>query len=604
MNENRNKIIVKTSFLILLLLMPVYAQSIGSNIYKLSIADAAHHLADVSVEFHDIKSQTFVVKLPVWRTGRYEILDLPANIRKFKAYDAKGRPLQWQKINKNSWQITSNGANSIEVHYQIYANRLRDRVSHIDSTHAFLDASGVFIYNEEQRQKSLEVRLQVPTAWHSVSGLKSLAKDTFWAANYDQLVDSPIESGLHSLRTFTVEEQQYQILVWGDGNYDMDVLQSDISKLHHQAKFIWKSFPFSNYVFMYHAGNMLRGATEHVNSTIIQTDHFGFYPRKKYHKLISVTSHEFVHTWNVKAYRPAGISPYDYDKENYSDLFWMAEGTSSYYDKLLAARAGIFTIEEFLDDLAEDILEYSHKPGRKVMSLAESSYNTWLANNKSRTHNATVSIYLKGSLVSWLLDQQIRELSNNNKNLDDLSYLLYKNFAQSAQGYSSADVRQLLRELTGHDFTEFWQDYVEGTKAIDFDRLLAYYGLKIEEDTAADEEEEHIAFGWELQEENGLLKIAVIDADGSAWHAGLAQDDLLVAINGFQVNDDNIDKVLENLQANNTYSLSYFNQGQLKTTKIQAVQAPPAKLNIVAVDKISRKQQNHFESWLKHRFSK
>jgi predicted metalloprotease with PDZ domain len=282
----------------------------------------------------------------------------------------------------------------------------------------------------------------------------------------------------------------------------------------------------------------------------------------------------------------------------------MAEGTSSYYDKLIATRAGIFTIEEFLDDLAEDILEYSHKPGRKVMSLAESSFNTWLANNESRTHNSTVSIYLKGSLVSWLLDQQIRELTNNKKNLDDLSYLLYRNFANSAQGYSSADVKQLLRDMTGHDFTEFWQDYVEGTKAIDFDRLLDYYGLKIEEETDTDEEGQHITLGWQLQEENGLMKIAVIDAEGPAWNAGLAQDDLIVAINGLQVNDDSIDKVLENLQVNNIYSLSYFNQGQLKMTKILARKSPPEKLNIVAVDKVSRKQQNHFESWLKHNFQR
>ncbi|HBF45198.1 MAG TPA: hypothetical protein DDW91_01290, partial [Shewanella frigidimarina] len=50
-----------------------------------------------------------------------------------------------------------------------------------------------------------------------------------------------------------------------------------------------------------------------------------------YLRFISTASHEFIHTWNVKAYRPQGLVPYDYQSENMTDLLWMAEGSTSYF---------------------------------------------------------------------------------------------------------------------------------------------------------------------------------------------------------------------------------------------------------------------------------
>lgn len=571
------------------------------NKYTLTVTDAKHHLAEVEVVFNGIKTKSFSIKLPVWRTGNYQILDLSKNIRNFSVYDAHDKELSWQKDDKNTWRIFINTPGEVKVKYQIYANLLKKRVSHIDETHAFIDASGVFVYNEGQRAKPLTVELNVPENWRSVSGLETISVHKFKAGSYDILVDSPIESGIHHFDSIQVEKQLYEIVIWGDANFDMQRIKTDIEKLHYQAKLMWKSFPFTRYVYMYHTGDKLRGATEHLNSTIIQADRFGFSPDKKYHKIIGTTTHEFIHTWNVKSYRPAGISPYDYNKENYSDLFWMAEGTTSYYDNLFPFRTEIYNAEIFLQNLAKDINTYKNKPGRNVMSLSESSYDTWLKNDSNRGLNTTVSIYLKGSLVSWLLDKNIRELTNNKKSLDDLQYILYKNYANNDSGYKSFQVRQLLQEITGHDFKQFWHDYVDGTKAIDFDELLNFYGLKF---SIKKDKKSKSSFNAKYTNSNGMAKVSVLNSDGAAWQAGITSDDILVAIDGIQLSYDKIKERTEELKTDQTYTLHYFNHGVLKQTQITPHIAAPEKLVIIANDKATRYQKKVFKNWSHHNLNK
>ncbi len=575
----------------------LFSSLLSANTYNLKVTDANHHLAEVDVVFTGVSTRTLVVKLPVWRSGKYKILDLSKNIRNFRALDAKDNELTWEKTDKNTWKIFVNTPNIVRVKYQVYANQLRQRVAHIDATHAFLDASGVFMYSESHRNKPLTVQLNVPQQWRSVSGLESIGKHAFKAEDYDQLVDSPIESGVHQFDSFKVDQQEYEIVIWGEGNFDLNQIKVDIEKLHHQAKAIWGEFPYKRYVFIYHVGDNLRGATEHVNSTIIQADRFNFRPEDNYHKIIGTTAHELIHTWNVKAYRPAGISPYNYSKENYSDLYWMAEGKTSYYDNLFNLRAEIYTVKQYLENMAKDIQKYQNKPGRKVMSLSQASFDTWLDNSTNRIHNTTVSIYLKGSLVSWLLDKEIRQLTKNKKNLDDLSRHLYQDYATNKNGYSSYNVKQLLKKITAHNFDQFWSEYVEGTKEINFNQLLDFYGLKFK--AQDNTEQAKLSLGILSEQKSGLTVLSIVDAGGPAWEAGLTVGDAIIAINGIQIND-NLDQHIENLELDQQYTVHYFNHGKLKKTTIKPINARPEKLEIISVTKPTKLQKKHFNSWSKH----
>ncbi len=565
--------------------------------YTFSVIDAKHHLAEVSVTFPQVGTKTLEVKLPVWRSGRYEILNLSKNISQFKAQHNNDQPINWNKVDKNTWKLWLNQPGDVTITYQVYANLLKARVAHIDDSHAYLDASGVFMFSPSYRDVPLIVNLKVPDDWQSRSGMEKINDDhSFYANNYDQLVDSPIETGIHEFTSFEVDGKTYEIVVWGQGNHDINDLKEQVTLLHHEGEKIWQEFPFERYVYMYHVGDGLRGATEHVNSTIIQNDRFKFKPRKSYLKILATTAHEFVHTWNVKAYRPAGIAPYDYSVENYSDLFWMAEGITSYYDDLFLMRAGIYEAEEYFEKLASDINKHLNKPGRHVESLAQTSFDTWIKDDSQQAHNASVSIYLEGSMAAWRMDQEIRQITDNRFGLDELQKRLYQQHNNITKGYSKADVLRLLSEITGTDMTPFWDQYIEGTQAIDFDDLLAFYGLQMthKED---DDSPKKSWIGASLSLNHDAPVINTVDSGGPAWLAGLTAGDQLVAIDGIRVTSQDIEQRIEQLAIEDVVEIHYFSAGLLKESNLKPIAEPHPEFTIEPQEKPSRKQQARFKAW-------
>ncbi len=573
----------------------VQAEKLEQIEYQITVTDAKHHLAQVDITFPNITTKVLDVKLPVWRSGRYEILNLSKNINQFTAYGGNDDELTWHKTDKNTWKIMLKNPGTIKISYQLYANTLKYRVAHIDETHAYLDASGVFMFAPAKRHHPISVKLNVPDAWESRSGMEKTAAHAFVAADYDQLVDSPIESGIHEFMSFKVEENTYEIVIWGEGNHDIQDLKEQVTLMHHEAKKIWHKFPFKRYVYMYHVGDDIGGATEHVNSTIIQQNRFNFKPRKKYLKVLATTAHEFVHTWNVKAYRPAGIAPYNYSKENYSDLFWMAEGITSYYDDLLLMRAGIYTQKEYFEKLASDLHKHLNKPGRKVESLAQTSFDTWLKDDTQQTHNASVSIYLEGSMAAWFLDQEIRHLTDNKYGMDELQLRLFQNHHNTDRGYTSKDVLKLLKDITGKDMSEFWTHYIEGTQEIDFDAVLNYFGLqKIIKDKTKDDQS---WIGANLDTNKDLITIKTVDSDSPAWQAGLNAGDQILAIDNIKVTTGNITDRIKQMKPREAYTVHYFSAGRLHETIIKPITHPNPEFKIKPLEKPNKKQRKHFKTW-------
>jgi predicted metalloprotease with PDZ domain len=573
----------------------LYAESPEQLInYQFKITDAAHHLGQVSIAFPKVSTKTLEVKLPVWRSGRYEILDLSKAISHFSAQYNNGNEITWEKMDKNTWKLFLNQPGDITINYQVYANTLKYRVAHIDETHAYLDASGVFMFAPTMRQQPLTVSLSVPETWQSRSGMDKIAAHNFRADDYDQLVDSPIESGIHEFLSFEVEGKTYEIVIWGKGNHDINDLKDQVTLMHFEAKNIWGDFPFERYVYMYHVGDGIGGATEHVNSTIIQQDRFNFKPRKNYLKVLATTAHEFVHTWNVKAYRPAGIAPYDYSTENYSDLFWMAEGITSYYDDLMLMRTGIYEQKEYLDKIAEDLQKHLSKPGREVESLAQTSFDTWLKDDAQQSHNSSVSIYLEGHMAAWFMDYEIRRLTNNKYGMDELQRRLYKNHHNIDRGYRKTDVLNLLQDITGKDFTSFWQQYIEGTEAIDFDVMLTYFGL---EKITDEEKEQHAWIGTNLTTDNDKITIKSVDSNSPAWLAGLSAGDQILAIDGIKVTAKNIENRIHQLSLDTNHKVHYFSAGRLRETMLKPISHPSPEFKIKPLEKPNKKQKIRFKAW-------
>lgn len=81
---------------------------------------------------------------------------------------------------------------------------------------------------------------------------------------------------------------------------------------------------------------------------MVQFPRLNFTDAKAYRKFLGLVSHEYFHLWNVKRIRPVALGPFDYDKENYTESLWIAEGWTSYYDNVFLVRAGLITPDEYL----------------------------------------------------------------------------------------------------------------------------------------------------------------------------------------------------------------------------------------------------------------
>jgi predicted metalloprotease with PDZ domain len=574
------------------------AKEAGVN-YQIDLRQPEHHSAQVQVQFPHTDSESLIVHMPMWRTGKYQILPLPDGVRGFTAQDSQGKKLNWQRLGSGEWQVTLAKPTAVTISYDLYANELGTRVRDINETHAYLDASGVFMYSPSFKQQAVTVNLKVPNTWKSFSGMDKLTAATkhehsFKAPNYDVLIDSPIETGINTALDFKADGKEYQAVFWGEGNYDTQKIVEDLTKISGQAKAIWSGFPFERYVYMIHATSGESGATEHLNSTVIQLPRFSFRERKDYLRFISTASHEFIHTWNVKAYRPSGLVPYDYQSENMTSLLWIAEGSTSYFQNQLLLRAGIMTAKEFFEDLAKRIDANQDNPGREVQSIAEASLGQWTSTGGDYAVNHSVNIYSEGYFASLSLDFNLLEDSQLAHSYRDVHNKLYQDFALP-KSYDVADVQQILTSLSGKDYKAWWQAHVDSPMSLDFDTLLAKAGLKLSNGKKV---ESKVDAGMALTEVTNDLTLGVVTRGGSAWQAGISAGDEVVAINGLKVTAEGFIKRLEDFKPGDKVELTIFKQQKLKQVSLTFAEQAKGELKIIAEPKASASQKAFFKAWL------
>lgn len=574
----------------LLVIAPAVLADSQAVDYQISITEPDLHLADIQMTL-TLPAGDIELKLPAWRSGKYQILDLASGVRRFRATDASGQAVPFVKVEKSTWRLTVATGGAVTVQYQVYANELAQRTRHIDDTHAYINASGYLMFTDSHRSKPVTVALQVPAGWRSTSGMHRTGPHSFSAANYDVLADSPIETGIHQVFEFRQDGRDYEVVFWGEGNYDARQIVTDLQKLVRQASSIWQGYPYQRYLFIIHASTGARGATEHLNSTVIQRDRFSFRERAHYLEFLSTAAHELVHTWNVKAYRPAELVPYDYLQPNYSRLLWVAEGSTSYFQNQLLLRAGLMSAEEFYADLAKRLQRFARTPGAHIQSVAESSFDNWISLGGDHADNFGVNIYSEGYLVSWLLDHWLLQNSGLKANYRTLHNELYQRFGKTT-AFTAQDMQQIARQLTGESLQTFWQQQVEQPLQLDADALLAAAGLSLVKPKKTE-----WFTGLSTQQTPAGALVQKVERGSVASKAGLSSGDLLVAVNGLQLQQDLKDR-LQDFKQPTTLKLTLFRDGRLLERELTPVKASVTGWKVQPLAAPSAQQQAYYRAWL------
>jgi predicted metalloprotease with PDZ domain len=545
----------------------------------------------------NVSTPALQVALPVWRQGRYAVLNPAGTVRCVTASTASGRPLEIHKTDKTTWKIATEGAPEVVISYTVYANSLNDRTRHVDDTHAFLSGATVFMYVPGRRSDAVLVRLEAPANWEIACGLDTAPGDTraLLAPDYDVLIDSPIEIGIHERITFDVDGKRHDIVVWGEVPFDSDRLERDFSKIIRAEAAIFGVIPYDRYVFLVHLAPGLSGGTEHLNSTIIQMS-----PQvleNQYKIVLSLAAHEMFHTWNVKRLRPAALRNVDLARENYTDLLWLCEGTTSYYDELILVRAGLEAPEAYLKTIAETIYQRRARPGALVQSLAESSFDAWIKFNNPNPDdaNATVSYYEGGALASLLLDLEIRRRTHNRDSLDTLMRAMYEAFPASGPGFTTGDLLQTLNRITNSRFDEFLQRYISGATDYPFEDLFPVVGLEMFPTYVG----ARAYAGLVMHEVNGACVVKSVLSDGPAYAAGVNGGDEIVTLNGRKFKATEINPHLEQTMApEDTVWLQVLRRNRLRRIDFNLGRKPNPRWEFRKAASPSDEQRAAYASWL------
>ena len=588
---------MKKFFLLLFATATALAQTPTIH-YKLGMSQPWTHLFEVEVSYSGLprSGETFDLLLPVWRSGRYVVFDFAGDVQEFSAQDGKGSPLGWEKTDKMSWRIRKGSSTTVTATYKVYANEVNQRTKEMNDQGAFLDGSAVFMYADKYRGLPLTLTVTPYRDWHVTTGLENAkgTKNTLTSPTYDYLIDCPLFVGNQLDVEFEAGGRPHVLSILGEGNYDTKIMVKDITKLVEANKELWGSLPYQRYVFMLHVSPRHGGGTEHINSTAMGTRPWGFTNTNSYNGFLGLVSHEYFHTWNVKQIRPKGISPYDWTKENYTKELWVSEGTTSYYTSRMMMRAGLSTPARYVDQLPGQIQGDRQKPGNKLQSATESSFDAWIKywKQNEQAFNAETDYYDRGSDISLFLDLEIRNRSNNKASLDNVMKAMYERFPWNGTGFTVDDFRKVCDEFAGSSLKQFFDEHVYGTKPLEWEKVLLYAGLEAKSKT-----EQKAWFGAFIGGEPPRIRWQVA-AGSPAYIAGLDLNDEIIALNGYRVSANDFNTRIGEMKAGDVVKLTVMRSDQLREFNVTLVNNPVPGYTVTKVSDPTDLQKAIYESWV------
>jgi predicted metalloprotease with PDZ domain len=261
----------------------------------------------------------------------------------------------------------------------------------------------------------------------------------------------------------------------------------------------------------------------------------------------------------------------------------------------MVQRVGAYTPNEWLNIIEGDINAIDNRLGNKVQTLSEASFDAWIKAYRpnENSNNTTVSYYNKGSLVACLLDLAIVNASDAKLSLDDAMRYAYNEFYKKKnRGYTGAEFKAVLEKFTKQNLDQFYADYINGTKSLDFGKYLNYAGLRLITQPA-DQSKPYL--GLTLSKTNNG-EIINVSRNTAAWDGGLNVKDEIIAINGERV--DNALEYIEKFEVNDEVEFLINRDGIIKYIKVKLKPSSSKKFEIQQLENPTEKQRAVLEKWL------
>ena len=568
--------------------------------YNLSIENPHTHILHVKIDVSGIKSKSINLKLPVWTPGHYLIREFAGNILNESAF-YKSSKLDFMKINKNTWSININNNNSFSFEYDVYAFDKSVRTSYVDINHATIIPAGVFMIPEGYEKQQLKINIESFYHWDRITTSMTNYKgssDEFIVKNYDELIDSPIELGNHKILSFYASNIYHEFAINGTGNYKGNLIINDSIKLIEKThKIFGNNIPYKKYTFILTLTKNMYGGLEHRNSCSLMFPRLGFNERESYTKFLGLVAHEFFHAYNVKRIMPKEFSNFDYSTENYTKNLWIIEGITSYFDSILLVWSNLITIKEYFKILSNKINLLENQFGKKIQSLEESSFDTWIKfyRPNSNSQNMQVSYYLKGSIVALLLDISIIEKSNGKYSLKDIMKKLWNNYLKDKSTYTTKKFQDYCERYASEKLDYIWK-YINSTATIDYNSIFKFIGIKLNEISISPKKTNNSCFGININD--NTMQVISVNANGPSYNNGIYAGDEIIGLNNIRLDRHNYKNILSSVKLNKKHTLTICRDGLINNVCIKPISLSNKEFEIKKIKKSSTKQQRIYDLWL------
>lgn len=526
--------------LVLIALNPsgLFAQSKMS--FVISVPEVAKHLYHVELNCKAVQADTVNFQMPVWTPGFYSIKDYASAVSNFSVTGAANKPLKWEHTDRRSWQVIAK-KQDIHISYDVKAEDPFIADINLTEDYGYIIPGALLLYTQQALPFPVTLTVKPYKLWPQfvAMGLNELPgkKNVFSAVNFDELYDSPLLMGhLETLPAIMVKGIPHQFIGYNLGDLDRTQLTVDLKKIFESGSRIIGDIPYKSYTFLAvgvpQSGSF--GGIEHLNSASLIIGNKNLLTTKNRLHFYNFLAHEYFHTYNVKRIRPIELGPFDYSKENYTDLLWVSEGFTVYYENIITRAAGLMSAQQVLDNFKECIKNYENKEGHLHQSAAAASRAIWEMEGNPNSRNAdelnkTISVYDKGCALAIMLDLKIRNETGNQRSLDDLMRSLYrKYYKEKNRGFTADEFKKEAEQIAGVTLDELFS-YANTTVEPNYAKYFSYAGLAI--DTAS-----HWVIGNNLGISAGINGNSIIVREVSwqspAWKAGIQPNDQILRIDG------------------------------------------------------------------------
>jgi predicted metalloprotease with PDZ domain len=566
--------------------------------YKIYLKNPQSHYIYVDLTITEISESQIQLQLPAWRPGRYELGNFAKNIKKFEVFDAQQQSLSFHKLTKDKWVINTNGQQEVKVTYSYYTSEINAGNCYADETQIYVNPVHLCFYQVDKMNQKHQVEVIVPENFNIICTLNKF-NNLYIANSFDELADSPIIASSYLKSDFyVVNGVKFGLHFNGECQPDFEKIKVDFIKFTQTQLNFFETFPFEEYHFMFQILPFkFYHGVEHLKSTVIAIGPgYAINSGSVYEDVLGVSSHELFHAWNVKSIRPKEMLPYDFTKENYAKTGFVYEGFTTYYGDLILLSSGVFSEQQYFNTLEERLVKHFHNYGRFNLSVADSSFDTWLDGYVPGAPYRKTSIYDEGNLIALMLDVNIMKGSNNQFGLKHVCRELYLQFAKKEIGYEMNDIIKLCSKYVGNDLSDFFNQFVLGTSDYlqPLKESFEYLGLELKFSPSLLINESKYGF---KTIDNGLTKkVSLIAPYSPAWHAGLSIGDEIIGVNDMAIKGD-LTQWMYYFE-NQNIELNIISSQQIKKIGLSAKNnVPETYFDTINITKIDD-NINNFQAWL------